>query len=775
MATINRFTKHSNPRFDPMSLQELMMVPSYKRQKHDELEAANVAMETKLAEIDPLDVHSELAMQEQERLYKALQDQAEQLNSEGFNNNTKSNLLKINKDYQRTVGPTGNIGRINAAKQAFNAEKEAFYKDGIAKGHSKDTLDTNWQKYSQNYSGYDENGKIKNIDPLGASLMFDVKKDVMDVAGKLGSTQGVNMNNVKVSTIQTPNGEELVFLDKVTGEKLSNSDQLSAYTNALLQDYQNPDTSRGQFAEFTGLKKTDIAGMINSYGKSLETTEQTLNRSVSPLNNPYSVDNKREGAVKKESTIYEDPQELINTEVSSRSYDANQKEMTALLNTDPSDPDYDTNILKGRAMQDILSRVKEDLSKNPEYISNQKVIDEIAKGESPNYLSIMKSLASPSEDNAEWMRTSTEDGISTYENIKTGEVEQFPADKEAQMLRDYTSIKTQIDKNKEIADQLISEKKIPYVGYVVDKTLDTQGYWKTHTNQVIDVMMSQGAIGNAYDIDSYYVGSTGDTKGLRPGGEVHIRKSMFDELYKASKEGRAEITKMYPKGANGLPMIEFRFSPSDDFEVDGSGKWNDDNVTKGEPVTMRVTLDEFNGKSAPLVQNLMISSLETQGGSKGTLLAQDMRSVAKYKDIASSTEPYATDQTDAILRHVPWFTTKGVKNINIYKDPKVGKFQYYVDTGFDEIEGYEGGTLKWNHLLNPSVINDPQTLSKLPPNLLRHFNSYFTKLNPYGIDETNINSVSDESLDKYLTDFLRTYGDQAIEFDSKERALNTFN
>jgi len=264
------------------------MAPAYKRQQHDSISEAIAETEAELAQVDPLDVHSDLARQEQERLYNDLMAQSERLNAEGFNSRTKGDFLKTYKDYQQTVGPMGTIGKINAAKIAFNKVKEDFYKDGFTKGHSKMVLDNNWEKEKGKYTGFDEQGNISNMDPVGASLMFDVQKDVFDAASKLGETKGVNINNVEVKTVQTPNGEELVYLDKQTGERLDNSDQIAALTRGLISDYTNPNTSRGQFSEFTGLTKQGLADMLNEYIGAIATDKQTISRTATPLNNPYT-------------------------------------------------------------------------------------------------------------------------------------------------------------------------------------------------------------------------------------------------------------------------------------------------------------------------------------------------------------------------------------------------------------------------------------------------------------------------------------------------------
>ena len=60
MSTPNRYTRLQNTTYQPRSLQELMMVPQYKRQQHDTLTSSIAQYETQLAQADSLDVHSHL-------------------------------------------------------------------------------------------------------------------------------------------------------------------------------------------------------------------------------------------------------------------------------------------------------------------------------------------------------------------------------------------------------------------------------------------------------------------------------------------------------------------------------------------------------------------------------------------------------------------------------------------------------------------------------------------------------------------------------------------
>jgi len=297
MATVNRYTKVARNVYQPRTLQELMIAPAYKREKHDNLEASISEYETALAQFSAASPHEKQLQEEQQRLYEDMLAQRDLLNKEGFTKSSKSNFLNFNKKFQHAIGPQGNIGKINAAKADLAQKKAAFYKDGFAKAHSKDTLDKNWSKHVSQWSGYDEKGNITNIDELGASMVFDIQKDVMAAANKIGETQGVSRDNIEIKTIPNPDGKgtSIAYFDKVTGHRLENTEQIESLTNALINDYTNTNTSRGQFAEFTGLTKEDIVEMLNSYMGSITVDKETIQHSATPINmSSYKVPIKKD-------------------------------------------------------------------------------------------------------------------------------------------------------------------------------------------------------------------------------------------------------------------------------------------------------------------------------------------------------------------------------------------------------------------------------------------------------------------------------------------------
>tara|TARA_R110000822_G_scaffold302649_2_gene427000 strand:- start:59303 stop:61639 length:2337 start_codon:yes stop_codon:yes gene_type:complete len=169
MPTINRYSKPTIARYNPESLQEMMIAPTYMREQHDNLDVARGEMESQLAQYDSNNIHSDALRAEQENLYNQMQMQGDKLEREGFSPSSKSDFLRFNKGYQQSVGPKGVIGQISSAKEAYDIEKETYITNATAAGFSPDSAADNWADHSAKYDAkYGEDKKVEDIGGLYA-------------------------------------------------------------------------------------------------------------------------------------------------------------------------------------------------------------------------------------------------------------------------------------------------------------------------------------------------------------------------------------------------------------------------------------------------------------------------------------------------------------------------------------------------------------------------------------------------------------------------------
>ena len=160
---MNRYTDITPSAYSPMTMQEIMMAPLTKRKQHDDTEAAYQSYLTELAKVDPTDRDWEEATLEKKRLSEQIQAGTELLSKEGYNNNTKSNLLSLNRDYQESIGATGKIGMFNARKLEKDKDKAEYLdnvvKQGFTAENAQDWLTEAEKEYNQT-PVYDEKGRV---------------------------------------------------------------------------------------------------------------------------------------------------------------------------------------------------------------------------------------------------------------------------------------------------------------------------------------------------------------------------------------------------------------------------------------------------------------------------------------------------------------------------------------------------------------------------------------------------------------------------------------
>jgi hypothetical protein len=194
MATsVNRYTQVSNPRYNPRSLQELMIAPMYMREQHDNLLNTSAALETEIAKSDPLAVHSDAIAKEQARLYEGINKEVDMLNTEGFNPSSKSNFIKLNKEYQQSVSPTGLIGKANKAKEVLNVNKNMYLENAVKEGFSAEQALKNWAAFENEYiENYAKDQQIKEIEQMFAPKYYDY----INEAQKLFTAAGVSSTDI---------------------------------------------------------------------------------------------------------------------------------------------------------------------------------------------------------------------------------------------------------------------------------------------------------------------------------------------------------------------------------------------------------------------------------------------------------------------------------------------------------------------------------------------------------------------------------------------------
>ena len=270
MATVNRYTKIKEAEYNPMSLNELMMVPQYKRQQHDNLLETGVQLDTELAKVDPLSYHSQSAIEEQNRLREQIDAQTNLLSTEGFNPGSKEAFIKLNREYQKSIAPTGTLGQINNAKKVLQANRDAHIKESIKAGNSPEQAVKKWQEFEQQYAQqFQETGKINPIGQLGAPEFVDYIESANEVFKNVGFTQEEIANGMVSNIVFDDEKGSYVLTQGGSGSRTKNNyKQLNEALEIMNRQIQDPNSKLRRSLQYNDTDPNRVLSEITSLAKS---------------------------------------------------------------------------------------------------------------------------------------------------------------------------------------------------------------------------------------------------------------------------------------------------------------------------------------------------------------------------------------------------------------------------------------------------------------------------------------------------------------------------
>ena len=256
MPVINRFSQPiRSATFQPFSLQELSLAPQLQMQREEKaLQQADV-----LSAIDvPRLVQDEPVVTERlSDLRGRIGEITDRLAQEGYSKDLSSQLRKLRTDYARETGPSGVLGRAQLNYSQAQEQLKNLEQDLRRRGAPQEIIDLNKRQFLQGYQGVsDPEGVLQEFRPGRTAGFFDVQKEAGDLfrqAQATGELIGVDPNDVSVSVTSVAGQPILKIVNRRTGQKITNAPQLEAGINYLFNEYTNPATQRGFFAQQSGM------------------------------------------------------------------------------------------------------------------------------------------------------------------------------------------------------------------------------------------------------------------------------------------------------------------------------------------------------------------------------------------------------------------------------------------------------------------------------------------------------------------------------------------
>lgn len=268
MATVNRYTKTVDNVYQPRSLQELMIAPAYKRQKHDELETAISQYESALAQADSMDTHSDRLKEEQQKLYDKMLAQRDKLNAEGFSQSSKSDFINFNKEYQQAVGPKGVIGKIQSAKDSYEKSREEILSAAMKEGHDLQATQSQIENQRKLYEkDFEETGKIKDFQGILPPSYHDLDADIKEMKAQLGHIVSTQLPKDTPYEIFVDNSSGFPIIGIRTEGKtltMSNSQAIKDANEYLKNKWLTPGGDGYKSAEWNNMNQETIKKAIES-------------------------------------------------------------------------------------------------------------------------------------------------------------------------------------------------------------------------------------------------------------------------------------------------------------------------------------------------------------------------------------------------------------------------------------------------------------------------------------------------------------------------------
>lgn len=295
MATVNRYTQYQPTRYNPRSLQEMMMAPQYMRTRHDAADQGLAELRALSANIYNDPIHDELVGKELDRIDTMIGEQAELLASEGFNNSRTRSLLNLSSDFQSSVGPRGILGKAMAWKDQREAEDAKANQIALQMNYSQDIFDKQRAlAYEEAKRRFEETGEITPYEAPSAPEFLDLQDSIDDAIKMMGPEvlQHIQNNGYGIDVVADPAGNPIIGLVNKSGVliKEGTDNKVNDAINYLNNVWFNESGKGYRSNTWQGMDPNYIAEQINlgmNIGKSNRLSD-SRNNSFQVLSHPYS-------------------------------------------------------------------------------------------------------------------------------------------------------------------------------------------------------------------------------------------------------------------------------------------------------------------------------------------------------------------------------------------------------------------------------------------------------------------------------------------------------
>jgi len=574
---MNRYDDVSVSKFNPLSLEEIMLVPQLKRKQHD---ANLIALQNNRLKLDPLQVHSTEALRLKQEMDARIDEETNLLNKEGINSNSINSVIKLNREYQDLIAPTGRAGKINNAKILYDKGKEEFIKNAELQKIGRDRALTLWEEKIKDYTGFDDKNDILNVTPQGVAAFQDYGKDLLEKHTLLGeTTKSISSSGHHLEKDDTGGFWEVTK----NGERIKSNNiaQIESAKRAFKDSWL-----RGEGAKYSNDAALNITErrIDDEFDSMLKISNLNKSSQNANYNKPDKAD-----IIEPIGTIISNDSTLKSDALEQVTYENATSEIKR-LSTSSSLNSSDRAKLDD--LRELQANAEIKMLKDPKYLELQK--------KSNQELDKWKNLSNK-------MNLTDQEEKLIKENSKilpqllrskgVGAIKTKLTDSEFQLLNsDKSSNFYNIDKQlNSIKDKYWKDSSSTRHNYsYMPSNPKEESIWNLHNENVFNNLKGISDLSNVLDLTSIH--TTGGTKKNINSVDV----SNIQNLLKSGDSKSFKINNIKTYGDNKTPEITVTFNTTKGAsQYDTKGlKWNDEYGGEEKPVTITFKLKKFSNAPA---------------------------------------------------------------------------------------------------------------------------------------------------------------------------------
>lgn len=632
---VNRYTNLTPANFNPLSLQEQMMIPLAKQKKHDAL-MADVA-KSGVFDVNRLEVDDPLVSNRINELRGQFAGIEDELLEKGVSSGLTRRLLNLKRDRDNFLSNTGIGGKAEAAYKAYQQNVKNIRSNRNIKPQDADKFINYAYKRYTDSGGVDADAVYNSYNGAASVAVGDKSREIASRMKPQDVTRILRQNGIIRNTKQlSPQDIEQAVL-----YSLMTDNNTMDYVNAL--------------SESTGESKMAI---LKNAAKSSGMVFQRNDQHDRPMpqqrgrtrTNRSKTQKNSAGLVALEGDVITAKRRFGSMEnLRGIALDANHPDNLYAKRVIDQMTSHVLNLPKN---QQILEEVRNGMTNLPEELKSSENLIEWARDSANRVVGKAKAQ----EVDGKYYITAIDGGTSNVEVFEVDEqvfneynngvygnipYEVLKSQEKRGNVQGRTAVKNStpiITKRvTDSIDEYFNKTGSPTTKYTFENLKSTDR--KFITDNIFNLATS-GGIDNFEVINLFSADEGGDVK-YDEENTIKRKKEMFDTLKSGNVTDR-QVKHIYYDNYSGVPVVRISFMKN---SPDGkSNRYHE----------MDIAVDKINNRSGVKSgEYALLNSLKQYGGKQGEVLHDYMTKSIKYKDVLENYDINDFDNSANIKRVLP--------------------------------------------------------------------------------------------------------------------------